>query len=78
MWKFQDFFATQILREINVGHFEAPKTAILTISAALNFRFLVTFDIYKCEIFQKSKFKASKIVKTPVVDLLKSAKINFT
>ena len=30
-WKFQDFSATQILREINSGHFEAPKTAILTL-----------------------------------------------
>ena len=28
VWKFQDFSATQILREINFGHFEAPKTAI--------------------------------------------------
>ena len=31
MWKFQDFSATQILREINFGHFEGPKIAILTI-----------------------------------------------
>ena len=31
MRKFQDFSATQILREINVGHFEAQKIAILTI-----------------------------------------------
>ena len=31
MWNFQDFSANQILREINFGHFEAPKTAILTI-----------------------------------------------
>jgi len=31
MWKFQDFSATQILREINFGCFEAQKTAILTI-----------------------------------------------
>ena len=31
MGKFQDLLATQILREINFGHFEAPKTAILTI-----------------------------------------------
>ena len=31
IWKFQDFYATQILREINFGHFEAPKIAILTI-----------------------------------------------
>ena len=29
MWKFQNFSVTQILREINFGHFEAPKTAIL-------------------------------------------------
>ena len=26
MWKFQDYYATQILREINFGHFQAPKT----------------------------------------------------
>ena len=50
MWKFRDFFATQILREINLGHFEAPKTAGLTILASLNFEFLGTFDIFKCEI----------------------------
>ena len=31
MWKFEDFSATQSFREINFGHFEAPKTAILTI-----------------------------------------------
>ena len=30
-WKFQQFSATQIFREINFGHFEAPKTAILNI-----------------------------------------------
>ena len=28
IWKIQDFSATQILREINLGHFEAPKTTI--------------------------------------------------
>ena len=31
VWKFQDFSATQILREINFDHFEANKTDILTI-----------------------------------------------
>ena len=36
MWKFQDFIANQILREINFGYFEAPETAILTILEALN------------------------------------------
>ena len=28
MWKFQDFYHAQILREINFGPFEAQKTAI--------------------------------------------------
>ena len=33
MWKVQDFSvtATQNLRKLDFGHFEAPKTAILTI-----------------------------------------------
>ena len=31
MWKFNDIFTTQILCEISYGHFEAPKTTILTI-----------------------------------------------
>ena len=57
MWKFQDFSAKQILREIN---------------------FLGTFDILKCEIFPKIKFKAFKIDKTVVFDLLTLAKIDFT
>ena len=37
MWKYGNFSATQILREINFGHFEEPKTVILTILVALNF-----------------------------------------
>ena len=67
----------RILREINFGHFEAPKTAILTISVAMNFEFMETFDIFKYEFYQKSKAKASQIIKIPVFDLLKSAKIDF-
>ena len=39
MWKFQDYSATQILHEINFGHFETLKTAILTIIRTLNFYF---------------------------------------
>ena len=43
------FFAPQILREINFGHFEAPKTAILSIRAALNVELLgfLTFQSVK-------------------------------
>ena len=29
VWKFQNFSASQTLREINVGYFEAPKSTIL-------------------------------------------------
>ena len=43
MRKFQDFLETQILREINFGQFEAPKTSILTILAFLTFDFLENF-----------------------------------
>ena len=40
------------------SHFEAPKTAILTIWAALNFKLLGTFDIYKYEMFQIIKIQS--------------------
>ena len=53
MWNFQDFSATQILREINLVILKPHKTAILTICAALNFEFGGTFDIVECEIIQK-------------------------
>ena len=47
MWKFEDFSAaTQILREIDFGHFEAPKTVILSIWVDMNFEFLRTFDFF--------------------------------
>ena len=39
MCKLKDLSDSQILREINFGHFEAAKTAILTICAALNFEY---------------------------------------
>ena len=70
---FRTFSAFQILREIILK----PKNAILTISAALNFEFLRTFNISTVKFFQKSKFKASSIIKTAVFDLLKSAKTDF-
>ena len=78
VWKFQNFTATHILREINFGHIEVPKTAILNILAALNFEFLEIIDIFKGEISQKSIFKAPKILKISVFDLLKSSHIDFT
>ena len=41
-WKFQDFSATQILREINFGHFEAQK--VPKRSSDLNFWKFMTFS----------------------------------
>ena len=45
VWKFQDFTATQILREINFDHIEAAKNCHFDHFAALNFKYLVIFDI---------------------------------
>ena len=50
MRKCKDFPATHILCEINFGHFEAAKTAILTILAVLNFEF---FEFLTFETLQK-------------------------
>ena len=75
VWNFQNFSAPQILHEINDGHFEAPKSAILTILATLNFEFLTFSNV---NFSYKLKIKASTIVKIAVIELLKSAKIDFT
>ena len=61
MWKFQNFSTTQILREFNSAHFVAPKTAILTISKALNLELLGMFDIFKCEILPQIKIQSLRI-----------------
>ena len=67
------FYVKSILAD-----FRWSKTAILTILAVLFLTFWAIFDIFKCGISKKSWFKASKIVEIVVLDLLKSAKIDFT
>ena len=47
MRKFQDISATQILREIDFDHFQGPKTAILTILAEIDFKFLRISDLFQ-------------------------------
>ena len=42
------------------------KTATLTILAGMNFESVEYFDIFKCEMPNISKFKASKIVKIEI------------
>jgi len=61
VWKIRDFSATQILREINLGLFEAPKSAILAISVALNFEFLGF--LLTCSSVKFPKIKTQKLQK---------------
>ena len=77
MWTFYDISATQILRETNFGHIEASKTAICAISVAIDFDILRIFDISKCEIHKKSKFKAAKWLKWLLLHII-IPKIDFT
>ena len=76
MWKFQDFSATQILREINFGHLDAPNTAILTIWPVLNLEFVRIFDISKSENFSKSKnSNPSKLLKRQFLNFWNQPKL---
>ena len=63
IWKFHDFYATQILQRNQFWSLWSAKNAILTIWAALNFEFMGIFDIFKYKITKKSKFNASIIAK---------------
>ena len=64
-----------------LADFRGSKTAILTILAAMNFEYLESFDIFKCEISKKSKFIPSKIAKLaillPLWSLVKSILADF-
>ena len=66
MWKFQDFSATQILREINFLSCSSSKMAIFAVFELLNFEFgkFQTSEIAKKII--NSKFRASKNAKMAV------------
>ena len=63
MWKFQNFFATQILREIKVGEFKSSEIAISTHLEALNFACYEFLYFVKAKIDQKFKFRGTKIAK---------------
>ena len=53
IWKIHDYSEYQILCEINFGSFEAPKTAILTNWAALNFDSFWHFQVWN---FSKNQY----------------------
>ena len=61
MWKFHNFTATQILREINFGVFRiSERQPFLTFSEALNIDF---GQFFKAEISPKIKIRAYETVK---------------
>ena len=59
-WKFKDFSAIQILREIKFGSFGVSKTDILAYLVAQNLDIFGIFNIFKCGIFPKIKIRHLK------------------
>ena len=58
MWKFKNFFATQISREIKLDNVWVSKIAILTILQALNFKLLEIFTVFKCGILLENEVQS--------------------
>ena len=67
MWKCKKFSIIQILREINSNDFQVGKTAIFTFLQKWNFHSRAILHFHKAEIYQKSKFRASEIVKMAIL-----------
>ena len=51
LWKLQDFYINQILREINFAEYRCSKSAVLAILGALNFVNLGNFSLQQVPIF---------------------------
>ena len=60
VWKFKDFYITEILREINFVDSRSAKSAILTHLEALNFDFYKFVHFWKVEIHQIKKIQSPK------------------
>ena len=60
----------KILREINFRESTGSKTAVFAIIRALNFVYLVNFNLQKVSKFLNSKFRSSKCVKKADSDIL--------
>ena len=72
MWKFQDLSITHILREIKFGDSESAKSAISTLSEALNFDIYEFLHFLKSEIYQIDKVHSPKTEKRQFLALLVS------
>ena len=75
MWKFHDFFITQILREINLGDSTSAKSAISTHSDSLYFAFYEIMHFLRVKITKLTKFRALKKANLAVLELLDSPKL---
>ena len=78
VWKFHDFFITQILREIKFGDSGSAKSAILTHLEPLNFDFYGFLHILKAGIDQISKIQSPKNGKNDSFGTSRFSKIDFT
>ena len=78
MWKFHDFAATHILREINFWDSRSAKSAILTHLEALNFDFHGFLHFLKAEIYQIDHFQSPKNAKNGSCRTSRIPKIDFT
>ena len=58
MWKFHNFFITQILCEIKTGEFRGAKPAIFTYLEALNFNLYEILHFLMTENYQIEKIQS--------------------
>ena len=72
------YHSIQILREIIIEHSKSAKSAISPHLEALNFDFYEFLHFLKSEMTKLTKSRAPKIAKQAVLELLDSAKIDFT
>ena len=76
VWKFNNFSATQILREIKFGNFTFPEIYHFNTFRGSEFWFFNDFCTYGRLIFNKlTKFRDSKMAKTAFLELLDSPKL---
>ena len=64
VWKFQNFYAVQILREINFRNLRNKQRIIFAILDALDFEY--SLPCLRAEIYQKLIFRVSEIAKVAV------------
>ena len=76
MWKFHDFAATHILREINFWDSRSAKSAILTHLEALNFDFHGFLHFLKAEmLLNEQNSEPLELQKAAVLEFLDTPKL---